>query len=352
MDIKINGKNYEANEGETILDVCRKFDIKIPTLCAHDGLKREAVCRLCLVEIIETPRNVETRQCLVSMGGRLVTSCTTKISDDMEIITESERIKKAREINLELLWSDHAGKCAKCKKNRCCELQKLAEEYKIENFHFVPRKESITDAEELDLLKDNKTRVVVDDKNPVIFRNSEYCVECRRCINVCLEKKFGFNHRAGDVVVGTPYNKTLDCSFCGKCVEICPTAALTDKNDFEKIIGDLDDLKKMAIAVLDWQIEKGIASRLENMKCQKKLDELLTELGFEKIIKLSKNDSENEVIKNIKTDWAQVEKINPQNLAVFFVSNKIEKKASMDKHLDYILSEREIARLARDKKII
>lgn len=338
MQIKINNKIYEAQEGETILDVCRREEIRIPTLCAYKELKREAVCRLCLVEI--------------NLSDKLVPSCAFPICEKLEVVTESERIRKAREINMELLWADHAGKCVKCKKNRSCELQNLAEEYKIENFHFVPRKESITDEEERDLLKDNKQRVVIDDKNPVISRTTEYCVECRRCVNICPDKVFGFNHRAGDVVVGTAYEKTLDCSFCGKCVEACPTAALTDQNDFGKIMGELDDLKKMAIAVVDWQAEEGVAIQLQNMKCQKKFDEILSTLGFEKIIKLCEGDSEDEMIKSIKTDYARREKIDSKSMVVFFISNKVKKKASKDKHLNYILTEREIIRMAMDKKSI
>lgn len=338
MRIKINNKTYEAKSGETILDVCKREGIRIPTLCAFDGLPRETVCRLCLVEI--------------NLTDKLVPSCAFQVCEKLEVTTESERIEKARRINLELLWADHAGKCVKCRKNRMCELQDLAEEYKIENFHFVPRKEEITDAEERDLLKDNKTRVVIDDKNPAIFRTTEYCIECRRCINVCPEHIFGFNHRAGDAVVGTPYEKTLDCSFCGKCVEVCPTAALTDQNNFAEIIGKLDDLHKMAVAVVDLGIKENILHWLEKFKYQKSFDELLKTLGFEKIIYLSKNDAEDEEIEKIKTDYAKKDKINPENLVVFFISNKIEKKAKKNKYLDYVLTEREVVRLVRDRKIV
>ena len=128
MQIKINAKKYSVQAGETILDVCRREKIDIPTLCSLDGYKKEAACRLCLVEV----------------AGKLVTSCTTKVQEGLEVITENAKIKKAREINLELLWSDHVGKCAQCKKNRQCEFQDLAEKYKIENFHFVPRKGEMT----------------------------------------------------------------------------------------------------------------------------------------------------------------------------------------------------------------
>jgi len=334
MQIKINNKKYTAKTGETIFQVCMRSGIRIPTLCgakySHEGL-----CRVCVVE----------------GGGRLLTSCNTKVCKDMELVTESEKISKARRINLELLWADHAGKCATCDKNRMCELQKLAEEYKIENFHFVPRKGEMTTTEEQKLLRDNWSRVVVENENPCISRNSEFCVECRRCINICPEQKFGFNHRAGDVVVGTPYDKVLDCSFCGKCVESCPVAALTDKNDYVKIVEDLDDLNKFSVAIIDLEMREKIQEQLRNVSSEKNLDKIFFELGFEKIANLEEKyrNSEDEVIAQIKTEYARKEKIDPKNIRTFFISSKIYKKAQKVEYLDYVLSDREVARLVRDR---
>ncbi|KKP80109.1 MAG: hypothetical protein A2271_00280 [Candidatus Moranbacteria bacterium RIFOXYA12_FULL_35_19] len=344
MQIKINNKIYKAKEGEVVLDVCKREGIRIPTLCGFEGLPREAVCRLCLVEI----ENAGTG--LKPVRTNLQPSCVLKVKEGLEIITESEDINKARRINLELLWADHAGKCATCKKNQMCELQKLAEEYKIENFHFIPRKGEITGIEELDLIRDNWSRVVVENENPCISRNSELCIECKRCVNICPEKKFGFNHRGSDIVVGTPYEKVLDCSFCGKCVEVCPTGALTDKNDYKKIIEDLDSLKKFSIAFLDVEMEKKILDKIEKISAEKNIDKILANLGFEKIIRLKEENLEDEMIKNIKTEYAKQKKINSNDIVVFFISSKIYKKAKKDKYLDYILSEREVARLIRDKE--
>ena len=367
MQIKINSIKYAAKTGETIFQICRRNGIKIPTLCGSKD-SHEGLCRICVVELVETPRwgvlgaddikksvskkiNVKTPQRGVSTEGKLLTSCNTKVYAGLEIITESEKISKARRINLELLWADHAGKCATCKKNKMCELQKLAEEYKIENFRFVPRKGEMTNIEEQKLLRDNWSRVVAENENQCISRNSEFCVECRKCINICPEHKFGFNHRAGDVVVGTAYEKVLDCSFCGKCVEVCPVAALTDQNDYTKIIEELDDLKKFSVAIIDLGIEEKIQAQLKNIAQEKNLEKIFISLGFEKIIKLAEKDKNREdgIIEQIKTEYARKEKINPKNIRTFFVSSKIYKKAQKNAYLDYVLSEREIARLVRDK---
>jgi len=171
MQIKINNKSYQADEGEPILSVCKRNGIRIPTLCAHpDLLPSEGACRMCLVE--------------TNQSKSLVSSCTQKVCKGMEIKTETADVKRARKVNLELLWADHAGKCASCKRNGRCELQNLAEEYKVDEFKFVPRRKELRSENELDLLKDNWSHVAIDEKNPCIARDSEYCIECRRCIRI------------------------------------------------------------------------------------------------------------------------------------------------------------------------
>src|SRR4030042_2970510 len=172
VNIKINGKNYKADSSETILSVCKRNGIRIPTLCAHpDLLPSEGVCRMCLVE--------------TNQSKGLVPSCVQKACEGLEVQTETKNVNKARKINLELLWADHAGKCATCCRNRRCELQELAEEYKVNEFKFVPRRKELKSEDELDLLKDNWSHVAIDEKNSSITRDSEYYLVCR----LLLEKK-------------------------------------------------------------------------------------------------------------------------------------------------------------------
>lgn len=365
-----------------IYDVCKRNGIKIPTLCSTKK-QHEGLCRICLVEI--------------NLSDKLVPSCAFPVCEKLEVTTESKKIKKAREINMELLWSDHAGKCVQCRKNRHCQLQALAEEYKIDNFHFVPRREDLTSKEEVDLLKDNRVRVVVDDKNPAIYRTTEFCVECRRCINICPTKQYGFNNRAGDVVVGTPYNQTLDCIFCGACVKHCPTAALTDQNNLEEIENKIDDLNVMTVAILDPAAMESIGFEINGIDSQEKLAGLLKSLGFENVFNLgwgmekyageisrelqnsdktiiashcpafnlyiekyypelvgaiSQTKNPDELMAEaIKTQYARREKINPESICVISISSCVAKKAKKSQNLDYILTVRELGRLARKKNI-
>jgi len=238
MQVKINNKTYKCEDGDTILSVCEKNGIRLPILCAHpDLLPSEGVCRMCLVE--------------TNQSKGLVPSCAQKVSEGLEVLTETEDVNKARKINLELLWADHAGKCAQCRRNGRCELQNLAQEYNIDEFKFVPRRKELKSENELDLLKDNWSHVVVDEKNASIARDSQYCIECRRCVRICRDMQkveaYGMNYRSSQTNVGTPYEIPLDCIFCGQCSVVCPTAAITEKDDIEKFEKALADPKKMVI---------------------------------------------------------------------------------------------------------
>ena len=381
MEIKINNQNREVFVGETILEACRRNAISIPTLCNMKNI-HEGVCRLCVVE----------------MGGRLVTACNTKVAADMEIVTESEQISQARKINLELLWADHAGKCLTCKKNRRCELQNLAGSNQIDAFRFVPKKEELTSLEELDLLKDNFSRVVVDEANAAIARTTELCVECRHCINVCPTQEFSFNHRAGDVVVGTPYEKPLDCIFCGQCVKHCPTGAITDQNNLEEVVAQLDDVNKIAIVLWDPALRESMALEQPEIGSGRKLIGALKAIGFEVVLDLGfgmelflteskkaiqKNPQNNLILshcpalnlyiekyypqfqsnildvltpdellaQHIKTEYAQKHKINPANIVVVAISSCVAKKIKKDSNLDYVLTMRELGRIIRQKHV-
>jgi iron-only hydrogenase group A len=239
IQVKINNKIYKANEGETVLEVCRREGIRIPTLCYHsDLLPAEGVCRLCLVK--------------TNKHKGLVTSCQTKAESFMEVITEDEDIEKARRYNLELLWADHYGRCNNCPRNGNCELQKLAKEYKIDVDDFIPNLSNFEKNEQLKLLKESLKNRVIDDKNPSIYRDSQYCIECRRCIKACKQIQaicaYEMNYRSIQTKVGTPHEEPLDCIYCGQCTLYCPTAAVTEKDNIEDLEKLIADNKKLKIA--------------------------------------------------------------------------------------------------------
>lgn len=242
MQIKIDGKIYNCKTGETVLQVCQRNEINIPTLCHHsDLLPAEGICRLCLVKTDKT--------------RGLVTSCQTKVSEMMIVTTDDDEIEKARRINLELLWADHAGKCAKCVRNGNCELQNLAKDFDIEIDDFVPNVSQFEKEEQLKVLKESLKNRIVDDDNPSVFRDNQYCIECRRCIKACKDiqtvEEYGMNNRSIQTSVGTACKQPMDCIFCGQCSIYCPTAAITEKDntkELEEILGKKNILKVFQVA--------------------------------------------------------------------------------------------------------
>ncbi len=405
MKIRINGKTYEANEGETILSVCKRNKIRIPTLCAHpDLLPSEGVCRMCLVE--------------TNQAKCLVPSCAQKVCEGLEVQTETKKVNRARKINLELLWADHAGKCATCKRNGRCELQDLAQSYDIDEFKFVPRRKELKSEDELALLKDNWSHVAIDEKNACIARDSEYCIECRRCIRVCRDiqtvEAYGFNYRSSRSNVGTPHEIPLDCIFCGQCSAVCPTGAITEKDDTSKLEKALEDRKKMVIVQTAPSVrftfseefgenpgtfwEGKLVAALKELGCDKVFDTVLgadltimeeaTELISrikkggrlpmftsccpswvlyvekywpEFIPNLSSCKSPQQMVGPlIKTYYAQKEKINPENIISVSImpctskkyeAAREEMKTNGYQDVDIVLTVRELARLLRKRKI-
>jgi len=201
--VSIDGKTIDVPEGTTVLDAARMLDIPIPTLCHHPKLTPFGGCRLCLVEIKGIPRPV--------------TSCTTPVSDGMEVSTSTPQVEDLRRTVLELILSDHPNDCMVCEKAGDCTLQELAYFYGIRDLRFYGE----------------RRRYSQKDGNPFIERDLEKCILCGRCVKVCDEVQgvgaIDFGYRGFNSKICTPYEKDLDCEFCGQCVSVCPTGALTGK---------------------------------------------------------------------------------------------------------------------------
>ncbi len=202
--LKIDGVETEVQEGMTVLEAARQIDIHIPALCNHPKLTPFGGCRLCIVEI--------------KGMARPVTSCTTPVSDGMEVTTTGPYLKKLRKTVLELILSDHPNDCMVCEKAGDCTLQELA--------YFYGMRENRFEGE--------RRRYRERDGNPFIERELEKCIMCGRCVKVCDEVQgvgaIDFGYRGFNSKICTPFEKDLDCEFCGQCVAVCPTGALTGKS--------------------------------------------------------------------------------------------------------------------------
>ena len=203
IDLKINDRTVSVAEGSTILEAARSAEIPIPTLCHHPKLTPYGGCRLCIVEVKGSPR--------------AVTSCTTPVSNGMEVTTSTPLLEKQRKTILELILSDHPNDCMVCEKAGDCTLQELAYFYGIRE----------------NRLEGERRKYETRDNNPFIERDLEKCILCGKCVRVCDEVQgvgaIDIAFRGFNAKICPPFDKDLDCEFCGQCVAICPTGALTGK---------------------------------------------------------------------------------------------------------------------------
>jgi len=248
----INDTKIQAVKGSSILEAARKNDIYIPSLCYHPDLtsprKVKAINIICrgdeqMVGDIPEKEFDGCNLCLVEVEGQpeLVPACDTVITDGMKVCTDTERVREARREKLMLILAKHPHACLICAQKegctrepcptnvpvaeRCCpklgncELEKVAEYIGIreDTPRYVPQN--------LPVIKDD----------PLFTRDYNICVGCTRCVRVCQDlrgvKALGFVYKDGEVFVGTvaPTLKESSCKFCGACIEVCPTGALTDK---------------------------------------------------------------------------------------------------------------------------
>lgn len=229
VNLVINGEKVEVEKGTSILDAAKKLNIHIPTLCnmyMNNGKVRncKGTCRVCVVE-------QEGR-------SKLIPSCSVDASEGMVIKTNSEKAIKARKTIVELLLSDHPKDCLQCERNQNCELQKIAADLGIRRNKY----------------EGEMSQYAIDDSSNVIVRDMDKCILCRRCVTMCSEVQ-NINvltpvDRGFDSVISTFFKKPLaetECTYCGQCVAVCPTGALREKREYDKIWPLLDNKEKYVV---------------------------------------------------------------------------------------------------------
>ncbi|MBQ0083380.1 MAG: [FeFe] hydrogenase, group A [Clostridiales bacterium] len=225
INLKINGMEVSVPKGSTILEAARKVGVEIPTLCFMKEKNEIGACRICVVEANE------------GRGFRVVTACVYPVSEGMEVLTNSEKIQKARKTTLELILSTHDMKCLSCKRSTNCELQKLCRDYGVDSTRF----------------EGYKPLYEIDNSTPHLVRDNNKCILCRRCVAACNEQYvsvIGANNRGIDTCIGSAFNLELGkvpCISCGQCTVVCPTGALTEKDDTDKVWAALADPSKHVV---------------------------------------------------------------------------------------------------------
>jgi len=228
VNITINNIPLEVPKSTTILQAAKMINIEIPTLC---HMKLEDFC-------IEN-KPAGCRICMVDVKGRrnLVPSCVTECTEGMVIETSNPRIINARRTVLELILSDHPFECLICPKNGKCDLQSLAQELGVREIRYTGEQSTYR-----------------MDTSQAIIRNPDKCIMCRRCELMCNTVQtcgvLSAVNRGFMSVVAPAFEQNLDhspCTFCGQCVAVCPTAALTEVDQTGKLIQALADPDKVVV---------------------------------------------------------------------------------------------------------
>jgi bidirectional [NiFe] hydrogenase diaphorase subunit len=207
LTFRIDDRDVSAREDETILTVARQNGIAIPTLCHLDGLSERGACRLCIVEVKGSPR--------------LMPACVTLPRQDMEVITNSDRVIDYRRKILELLFAERNHVCSVCVTNGHCELQALSVELGMTHVRY-------------EYLYPRHT---IDASHPRFTIDHNRCVLCLRCVRVCDQVEgahtwdiMGRGITARVITdLNQPWGTSETCTGCGKCVHVCPTGALSEK---------------------------------------------------------------------------------------------------------------------------
>lgn len=225
VNLKINGLPVTVPKGTTILDAANSVGIRIPTLCFLKDINAIGACRICVVEV---------------KGARsLVASCVYPVSEGMEVLTNTPKVIKSRKMTLELILSVHEKKCLSCVRSQNCELQALCKEYGVDDE---------------DAFDGAKPHYDVEETNAYLVRDNNKCILCRRCVAVCRHTQgagvIGANERGFRTNIGSAFDmelKDVPCIACGQCIVNCPTGALREKDDTQKVWDALADVSKHVV---------------------------------------------------------------------------------------------------------
>lgn len=387
INLTIDGRNIEVPEGTTILQAAAKLNIDIPTLCYLKEINEIGDCRMCLVEV-EGKRG-------------FATSCIQKVEEGMVVHTKTPEVLEARKTMLDLILSNHHQDCDNCVRKENCELQDLIKQFDKEKTVY----------------EGTKNTYEIDDKSPSIVRDPNKCILCRRCVSMCNKVQkigaIGVTERGFNSCVSTAGHNSLNdvnCTFCGQCIEVCPTEALREKDSTQIVWDKINDKNTYVIVQtapsvrvalgeefgmpIGTNVEGKMVNALKQMGFDKVFDTntgadfTIVEEGTEFIKRLQNNDNlpmitsccpgwvkyiEMNYPENIghlsscksphemfgallKTYYAKKEEIDPSKMFVVSVMPCIAKKyerqrEEMKQDVDAVITTRELARMIKQAKI-
>ena len=288
MKITINNQPVQVEEGKTIMEACQDVGINIPSLCYLKDVAQNASCGICVVE--------------VKGAKSLLRSCITKVTEGMEITTNSQRVMDARRMNVELLLANHPTDCLICDRNQNCELQQLTFDLGIHGNRFV---------------RTRKEYYAKDESSLSLVRDAEKCILCGRCVAVCREVQsvnaIDFSGRGLKSKISTFMDLGMGlvtCTNCGQCALVCPTGAITEKSAVTEVWDVLHNSAKVVLVQTAPAIRVGIGEAMgmgDGSLVTGQMVAGLRRLGFSKVFDtnfaadLTIIEEGNELINRIKT---------------------------------------------------
>ena len=263
INLTIDDQKIKVPEGTTILEAAKQAGIDIPTLCFLKEINEVGDCRMCIVE-------VEGRR-------GFATSCIQTVEEGMVVHTHTQNVLEARHVILDLIISNHAKDCLTCTRSGNCELQMLATKFNVLSVEFPGE----------------MTQHKVDDLSPSIVRDFNKCILCRRCVAACKNvQQIG----AIDVInrgfescistVGDCSLNNVNCTFCGQCIEACPTGALHEKESINDVWAKLKDPDTYVVVQTAPAVRVALGEEFQMPICTNVAGKMVTalkRLGFDKV---------------------------------------------------------------------